>query len=113
MKLKLLLAGLVIVAVVGGMAYAQNGEYGLPWQRSYTLTDEQKAELQEIFARMRELREELLDRLAEYGVISSERAEWMKERWRLWQEERRPFGRGFHHARMPRHRHHMMHGWGW
>lgn len=118
MKLKLIVSVLALVAVIGGIVYAQTGEDRIPWSARFELTEEQSAELNEIREEMQDLRERMVDKMVEFGVISAERAQWIKEGWRLQQEEWGEFGPGYgpcHGTGGMHHRHHrrMMGSWGW
>lgn len=117
MKFKLFISVLALLAIIGGIVYAQNSQdtFSLPVQ--FEFTEEQKAELNSIWEQMQNLRTQMIDKMVEFGAISPDRAQWMKDGWRLQQEERGELGVGHGPCCGPRpgrmHHRRMMGSWGW
>ena len=76
---KLTVLVLLLILVVGGFVYAQT--------RQPELTEEQWVELEAIWSQNQKLNEEMLDKMVEFGAISSERTQWMRDHWKLLEEE--------------------------
>lgn len=117
MRGKFFVAVLVLVAVIGGIIYAEPSQDTIGREDYSDLTDIQKAELSSIWEKMQGLREKMMDKMVEFGVISPERAQWVKEGQRLQQEEGDEFPAGYGYCHGPRarrmHHRHMMRGnWG-
>jgi len=94
MTKKLSVMVLMLVLVAGGMVYAATNEDGTT-AVPFELTEEQKAELESIWSQTDAIREQMLEKMVEFGAISPERAQWMKDGWELRESEGYQFGPGF------------------
>lgn len=77
---KIVILVLLVVVALGGMVFAQDNE-------SVTLTPEQQGELDSLRDQMADLRLQMLDKMAEFDLISQERLEWMRQGQELWEAE--------------------------
>lgn len=95
MKIKLFISALVLVLVLGGTVFAQPSQDSHRWRRLSGFTETQKGELNDMWEQMQTLREHMMEKMNEFGVISSDRAQWMKGGWRLQQEGQDELGAGY------------------